>query len=317
MATIRIGISGWRYTPWRGVFYPPELPQKQELWYASRIFNAIEINGSFYSLQRPAYYRRWHDETPADFIFAVKAPRFITHMKRLRDIATPLANFFASGVFELEAKLGPVLWQLPPSFRYDADVIEPFLDQLPHSTAAALSLARHSDLRMKERMCLAIDADRVMRHCIEIRHESFANSRFIENLQARNIALVVAETAGRWPLLTDITADFMYLRLHGDQELYRSGYEAVAIARWAERIDAWHRGTEPPDESTLAAPADRGRNVERDIYCFFDNTDAKLRAPIDAQTLMRKLGMNSSQVPEPKTYAPRKKRSSKQLQFLE
>ncbi|HWK51530.1 MAG TPA: DUF72 domain-containing protein, partial [Steroidobacter sp.] len=124
MPKIRIGVSGWRYAPWRGVFYPPGLPQRLELWHASRVLPTIEINGSFYSLQRPEYYRRWHEETPSGFMFAVKGPRFITHMKRLREIETPLANFFASGVFELREKFGPILWQFPPNFRYDHDKVE-------------------------------------------------------------------------------------------------------------------------------------------------------------------------------------------------
>jgi len=276
MAEIRIGVSGWRYTPWRGVFYPRELPQRLELAYAARKFPTLEINGSFYSLQRPEYYREWHDATPADFVFALKGSRFITHMKKLRDIDVPLANYFASGVFELREKLGPILWQFPPNFRYERERMARFFDLLPHDTHAALRLARKRDARMKGRARLAVDARRPLRHAVEIRHESFLDASFVELLREHNIALVIAETAQRWPMPQDITADFVYLRLHGDKELYRSGYSDRALDRWAERIKTWHRA----------------RSVRpRDVYCYFDNTDVKLRAPVDARTLMRKLGI--------------------------
>jgi uncharacterized protein YecE (DUF72 family) len=287
--TVRVGISGWRYGPWRGAFYPEGLPQRLELWYASRILSTIEINGSFYSLQRPEYYQQWHDETPEDFVFAVKGPRFITHMKRLREIETPLANFFASGVFNLRAKLGPVLWQFPPHFRYDHDKLSAFFDLLPRDTEAALQLARRRDYRLKGRARLAIDASRPMRHAIEVRHRSFVSPDFVALLRARHIGLVVAETAKRWPMMHDVTADFVYMRLHGDKVLYQSGYDDKALERWAARIEAWRAGKEPADAervSETAAPPATGR----DVYCYFDNTDVKLRAPVDAQSLMRKLG---------------------------
>jgi uncharacterized protein YecE (DUF72 family) len=288
MARIRIGISGWRYTPWRGVFYPQDLPQRLELHYASRILPTIEINGSFYSLQYPQSYRQWRDETPADFVFAVKGGRFITHMKKLKDIEAPLANFFASGVFNLERKLGPILWQFPPNFRYDRPRLQKFFELLPHDTESALKLARRRDSRMKGRSRLAIDARRRIRHAMEIRHESFCDPSFIELLREHNIGLVIAETAKRWPMMHDITADFVYMRLHGDKELYKSGYSDRALNRWAERIAAWHQGGEPKDAqkvSTGKPPTSK----PRDIYCYFDNTDVKLRAPVDAQSLMRKL----------------------------
>jgi uncharacterized protein YecE (DUF72 family) len=275
MARVRIGVSGWRYTPWRGVFYPRDLPQRLELQYASHIFPTLEINGSFYSLQRPEYYQQWHDATPDDFVFALKGSRYITHMKKLRDIEAPLANYFASGVFNLRAKLGPILWQFPPSFRYDRERMARFFDLLPHDMNAALRLARKRDARMKGRARLAIDEQRPLRHAVEIRHESFLDASFVDLLRERNVALVIAETAKRWPMMLDITADFVYMRLHGDKELYKSGYSNKALDRWAERVKAWHRGSGKP----------------RDIYCYFDNTDVKLRAPVDAQTLMRKLGL--------------------------
>jgi uncharacterized protein YecE (DUF72 family) len=291
MASIRIGISGWRYTPWRGVFYPQDLPQRAELHYASRILSTIEINGSFYSLQRPESYARWFADTPDDFMFTVKGPRYITHMRRLREVEEPLANFLASGLFNLGAKLGPILWQFPPNFKYECARMQAFLALLPQDTDAARAIARkRSTAFMKGRTRLATGASRALRHAIEIRHESFLEASFVDLLRAHNVALVIAETARRWPMAQDITADFVYMRLHGDQQLYRSGYQDKALTRWARRIRAWHRGAEPADAHRIVdqkAP----RAKARDVYCFFDNTDVKLRAPRDAQTLMKKLGV--------------------------
>ena len=277
MAVIRIGVSGWRYGPWRGRFYPRGLPQRAELAYAARRFSAIELNGSFYSLQRPQSYALWYRDTPAGFVFAVKGGRYITHMLKLRRIEQPLANFFASGVFNLREKLGPILWQFPVSFRYEQARarLEPFLELLPKTTLAALTLARKRSRRMQGRVRLAIDRVRPLRHAIEVRHESFRDPSFLELLRAHGAALVITEGAGRWPLPTAITADFVYLRLHGDKDLYRSGYSDRALERWAERIRTWH--------------LDRANGGPRDVYCFFDNTDDKLRAPRDAQTLAHEL----------------------------
>ncbi|HEY0943115.1 MAG TPA: DUF72 domain-containing protein [Steroidobacter sp.] len=287
-ARIRIGISGWRYKPWRGVFYPNDLPQRLELHYASRVLHTIEINGSFYSLQYPASYQRWHDDTPEDFVFAVKGPRFITHMKKLRDVAVPLANFFASGVFNLRRKLGPILWQFPPNFRYDPARLAKFFDLLPRDTEAALKLARRRDARMKGRSKLSIDERLPLRHAIEIRHESFCHPSFIDLLRKYNIALVIAESAQRYPMMHDITADFVYIRLHGDKTLYQSGYGDQALEKWARRIKAWQRGGEPRDAEKISKRKPP-TSKPRDVYCYFDNTDVKLRAPVDARTLIRKL----------------------------
>jgi uncharacterized protein YecE (DUF72 family) len=291
---IRIGVSGWRYAPWRGVFYPRDLPQRLELRYAATIFPTIEINGSFYSLQRPESWLQWYAETPEPFVFAVKGPRFITHMLKLRGVEQALANFLASGVLALKEKLGPILWQFPPTLRFDPGRLEAFLALLPPDTSAALKLARRRHSRMHGRSHLAIDKRRPLRHAMEIRHESFIDERFIVMLRAHNVALVIAETARKWPMPRDVSADFMYLRLHGDRELYRSGYGGTAISRWADRITAWRAGAEPTElprgAVRIAAPMPR-RPTGRDVYCYFDNTDVKLRAPVDAQTLMRKLGV--------------------------
>ena len=289
MSTIRIGISGWRYEPWRGVFYPTALAQRRELEFASRAFPTIEINGSFYSLQHPASYESWYRETPPGFIFAIKGGRYITHLLRLRNADRALANFFASGIFNLREKIGPFLWQFPPQFRYDEERFETFFRMLPRNLGDALCLARRRDARMKGRCRLAIHDKLRLRHAVEIRHESFVDERFVAQLRRHEIALVVADTAGKWPYFEDVTADFMYLRLHGDAELYVSGYTDAALERWAERIRAWAAGGEPNDARRISVqPASKRRS--RDIYCYFDN-DVKVRAPVDAHTLMRKLGL--------------------------
>lgn len=290
MAAIRIGISGWRYAPWRGPFYPRDLPHRAELEFASSRFATIEINGSFYSLQRPESYARWYAQTPSGFVFSVKGPRYITHMRKLREIEQPLANFFASGVFELREKLGPILWQFPPSFAYDHGRMERFFRLLPRDTESARALARKRSAWMKGRVRLAIDAKRPLRHAIEVRHESFLDQSFVALLREQRIALVIAETARRWPMAQDVTADFVYMRLHGDKELYRSGYSDRALERWAGRIRAWHEGSQPAGAQTIS-PGDPPSAEPRDVYCYFDNTDVKLRAPADAASLMRKLGL--------------------------
>ena len=292
MGKVRIGISGWRYAPWRGVFYPGDLPQRRELEYASRALPTIEINGSFYSLQRPEFYAEWHDETPDDFVFSVKGGRYITHIRRLRDIAVPLANFFASGVLNLREKLGPVLWQFPPNFAWDPERFSAFFGLLPKDTASALALARRRDARMHGRSRLAIDRNRRLRHAVEIRHESFRNEAFVALLRKHSIALVVADTAGKWPHVEDVTSDFLYVRLHGEEELYASGYTEEALDRWAARIRAWSNGSEAPDARLISRKRCPARS-SRDVYCYFDN-DIKVKAPFDAQRLMQKLGLRAT-----------------------
>ncbi len=285
---IRIGVSGWRYEPWRGHFYPEGLRQADELSYAAGQLPTIELNGSFYSLQTPESYRAWYAATPPGFVFSVKAPRYLTHILKLREADKALANFFASGVFELKEKFGPLLWQLPPWFKFDEGVIEAFLDALPRDTAEALSIARKRDGRMTGRARLAIDAIRPLRHALEVRNASFVTPRFIELLRLYEVALVVADTGGRWPELQDVTADFVYLRLHGATELYKSRYSAPALRRWAARLDAWARGDEPRDGTRVLGDAPvRG---QRDVYCYFDNTD-KLHAPDNARQLLGRLGV--------------------------
>ncbi|NII12232.1 DUF72 domain-containing protein [Oleiagrimonas sp. C23AA] len=287
MARIRIGISGWRYQPWRGVFYPDDLPQRRELAYASRQFACIELNGSFYSLQTPDRYRDWYRSTPSGFVFAVKGPRYITHIRRLREVRTALANFFASGVLALEEKLGPMLWQLPPSLRYDEDLLEAFLKLLPKDTDAAGALAAGHDDHLKTRGLLHSRQRHRLRHALEVRHDSFCDARLIRQLRRHGVALVVADSDGRWPVMHDVTAGFMYLRLHGQGELYAGGYDDQALDAWAKRLRAWHRAGQPQDAQLISDAAPPARQA-RDIYLFFDN-DQKVRAPHDARALMQRL----------------------------
>jgi uncharacterized protein YecE (DUF72 family) len=281
--TVRIGISGWTYAPWRGVFYPKGLPQKRELEYATSQFNSLEINGTFYGMQRPAAFADWADRAPDGFVFAVKAPRFITHIRRLREAETPLANFIASGLLRLGPKLGPILWQFPPYFRFDPERIEAFLKLLPHDTAAAARYGRKHDNRLKAPAWLKVDTERPMRHALEIRNETFRTRAFIDLLRKYDVALVCADTV-EWPRLMDLTSDFVYCRLHGSEELYASGYDDRSLDQWATRVATWARGGEPEDAERVDG---KGRRRRRDVFVYFDN-DAKVRAPVDAKALTQR-----------------------------
>jgi uncharacterized protein YecE (DUF72 family) len=281
-----VGISGWTYAGWRGVFYPEKLPHKRELEHASRKMASIEINGSFYSLQRPTSYRRWYEETPPGFVFAVKGSRFITHMKKLRDVETPLANFFASGVLRLAEKLGPILWQFPERMPADLERFERFLELLPKTSVQAAALAERHDERLAGRAWPEADADTPLRHAFEIRHPGLLGPEFVELLRRHNAALVFADTAGRWPYAEDVTADFVYVRLHGAEELYASGYTDAQLDWWAARIREWRRGCEPADRSCVSPGT--ARRTARDVFVYFDN-DAKVHAPFDAMRLAERL----------------------------
>lgn len=267
MSRVRVGISGWSYAPWRGVFYPPGLRQASELAHASRAFSSIEINGSFYSLMRPNSYRTWREATPSGFVFALKGSRYITHMKRLRDARQGLSNFFASGVLALGEKLGPFLWQLPPSLRFDPDVIRQFLELLPKTAREIESLARGHDARLSGRSLVqaGLHIGRV-RHALEVRHPSFVDPRYVDLLREHGVASCVADSAGKYPLIDEPTADFSYVRLHGAERLYVSGYDTRALRAWARRV--------------------RGYAQRGDVYVYFDN-DVKVRAPFDAENLER------------------------------
>jgi uncharacterized protein YecE (DUF72 family) len=283
---VRIGISGWTYRPWRGVFYPKGLPQKRELAFAAQSFPTVEINGTFYGTQRPESYARWSDETPEDFVFAIKGPRYITHLRRLREVEAPLANFLASGPLRLGPKLGPILWQFPPSFRFDPERIEAFFKLLPKDTTAAAEIARRHDERYAGRVWTKTDRKRPMRHAMEIRHDSFLDPAFIRLLRRYKIALVCADTVD-WPRRMDLTADFVYCRLHGSEVLYVSGYDDAALDSWADRVAAWAAGHEPKDaERVIDKPGPK--RASRDVFVYFDN-DAKVRAPADAKGLIRRV----------------------------
>ncbi len=276
MATVRVGISGWRYPRWRGDFYPSGLVQRRELAYVAERMPTVELNGSFYSLQRPASYRRWRDETPDGFVFAVKGSRYVSHMLRLRGAETALANFFASGVLALGPKLGPVLWQLPERLAFEPEVLEAFVAGLPRTTGEALELARRHDARVDGRSWLEIEADRPIRYAFEPRSASFESPDAAAILRAHDVSLVVADTAGRFPAFGEQTASFTYVRLHGAEDLYASGYTSTQLDAWAGRIRGWAEGD----------PA-------RDVYVYFDN-DARGFAPHDALALGERVRQDPS-----------------------
>jgi uncharacterized protein YecE (DUF72 family) len=272
--SIRIGISGWTYPPWRGTFYPKGLPQRRELGYVAERMNSVEINGSFYSLQRPSSYAAWAAAVTDDYVFAVKGGRFITHMKKLAGVAGALANFFASGVLALDQKLGPLLWQLPPNLGFDAGRMEAFFALLPRTLGQAAMLARNHDAKITEDRALVATShpEHPIRHAVEVRHESFRSAACYELLRRNDIALVVADNPGKWPIIEEHTSSLMYVRLHGHEELYASGYSDEALDDWAGKIKAW---------------ADSGQ----DVFVYCDN-DAKVRAPYDAMGLMQRLGLS-------------------------
>jgi uncharacterized protein YecE (DUF72 family) len=265
MGSVRVGISGWSYAGWRGDFYPAGLPHRAELAYAAERMTAIELNGSFYSLHRPTSYAGWRAQTPPDFVFAVKGGRFITHLKRLVGVETALANFFASGVLGLGPKLGPLLWQLPENLRFDPDKLDAFFSLLPRTTAQAAELAAKHDAKVPDAL-VTTEEDRPLRHALEFRSATFCVPECFELLRRHAVACVVADTAGRWPRAEQVTSDLVYVRLHGDQELYASGYDEATLRDWAGKCRGW---------------AKQGL----DVFVFFDN-DAKGYAPHDAMALL-------------------------------
>ncbi|MGA8245372.1 MAG: DUF72 domain-containing protein [Nocardioides sp.] len=270
MGVVRVGISGWRYPGWRGDFYPAGLAQRRELAYAAERLSSIEINGSFYSLQRPSSYAAWRAQTPDDFVFAVKGGRFVTHMKRMVGVEVALANFFASGLLALGPKLGPILWQLPETLTFDATVLDDFLGRLPRSTVAMAEQATgHDPNRSGDRVLTTVEAELPVHHALEFRSATFAVPEALAVLRAHDVACVLADTAGRWPRVDEDTGAIRYVRLHGDQELYASGYTDRALDRWAARCRTW------------AAAG-------KDVFVYFDN-DMKGYAPHDALALVDRL----------------------------
>ncbi|HEY4188067.1 MAG TPA: DUF72 domain-containing protein [Polyangia bacterium] len=264
---VRVGTSGWQYPRWRGDFYPGGLVQKDELRYLAGRMPSVEVNGTFYSLTRPATCLAWRQAVPDDFVFAVKGSRYITHMLKLRNFEAPLANFFASGILRLGKKLGPLLWQLSPQLPFDPERAQRFFAALPRDLASAARCARGHDQRTTGRAALrAPDGhDRPLRHALEIRHVSWLEERALALMRTFDVALVAADTAGKHPLSFERTASFAYARLHGSTALYASRYADEELATWARRIDGW-----------AAAGAD--------VYAYFDN-DAQGHAPHDALRL--------------------------------
>jgi uncharacterized protein YecE (DUF72 family) len=269
VAEVYVGVSGWRYAGWRGDFYPRGLPQRRELEYMASQMTSVEMNGSFYSLQRPSTYRRMAEQTPDGFPIAIKGGRFITHFKRLSGVETALANFFASGVLALGEQLGPVLWQLPADLPFDEQRLADFLSALPRSTAAAAEVAAgHDDKLSGDRVLLDTDVDQPVRHVLEPRHPSFGSDAAADLLREHDVGLVVSDSP-TWPCFERVTSDVMYVRLHGHTRLYTSGYAPASLDRWAERTRAW-----------LADG--------QDVFVYFDN-DARGRAPYDAVALLDRL----------------------------
>lgn len=283
---IRIGMSGWRYDDWRGTFYPEDLPQRRELEFASRALNSIELNGTFYSTQRPKNFQDWSKETPEDFVFSVKGSQFITHIRKLENVQGALANFLAQGMLCMGKKLGPILWQLPPQTSYDPDRVESFFKLLPHSHKQAAAYARQRDEWMASRSWLDVEEDRPLRHAVEIRHKSFAKPEYIDLLRKYGVALVVADSV-KWPVMMDTTADFVYCRLHGSEKVYPDGYTAEAIDTWARRMIAWSRGEEVTDGTRIHSEPGPKQDA-RDVFVYFDD-DNKVRAPFDAMSLSKRI----------------------------
>ena len=289
MSKAFIGLSGWNYPGWRGDFYPEGLRQKDELAYAASQFPTIEINGTFYSLKKPADFALWREVTPNDFVFAVKGGRFITHMKQLREPRVPLANFLAQGVLALEEKLGPMLWQFPERMRLDDARMrrfDEFLGLLPRDTEAAAALAREHGPQVKKGVVVETAKKRRLRHAVEVRHETFFVEPFMRLLRRHDVALVASD-AKEWRYAEDVTAGFVYVRLHGSERTYTSRYTDAQLDRLAAAIGVWTAGREPDDAIKATELVPRPRKG-RDVFVYFDN-DAKVHAPKDALRLMERV----------------------------
>ncbi|MBB5502350.1 DUF72 domain-containing protein [Paraburkholderia sp. MM5384-R2] len=261
-ARIRIGIGGWTYAPWRGPFYPEDLTQSRELEYASRHLTSIEINGTFYGLQKPASYEKWYQETPDDFVFSLKAPRYATNRKLLAEAGDTIERFFASGVLLLKQKLGPINWQFAPTKKFDADDFEAFLKLLPAS----------------------IEGQK-LRHAVEVRHESFRTPELIALARKYKVAVVLAADS-EYPQIADITAPFIYARIMGTSENQANGYSTKALDAWAERARQFAAGITPDDLETCAEPP--AKAATRDVYLYVIS-GFKERNPAAAMALLKKL----------------------------
>ena len=259
---IRVGIGGWVFEPWRGAFYPKGLPQARELEHASRKLTTIEIYATFYRTQKPESFRKWAAETPDDFVFSLKGPQFATNRRVLAEAGQSIERFFASGVLELKSKLGPVLWQMAPTKKFDAEDFAGFLALLPPR----------------------LDG-RSIRHVVEVRHESFLVPAFIELLRKFSVAVVVVES-DKHPLIADVTGDFVYARLQRTSEKEKTGYPPRALELWAERARGWAAGAAPDDLATITAPVPQ--QGKRDVFIYMIS-GAKVRAPAAAMALIERL----------------------------
>jgi uncharacterized protein YecE (DUF72 family) len=268
-----IGTSGYIYPRWRGQFYPADLPQRAWLTHASRHFNSIELNGTFYSLKSPEVYARWARETPDSFIFAIKGSRFITHNKKLARVDGALANFFASGILELGRKTGPFLWQLPATSPFDRDRVDAFLRLLPVDSSAASRLAAKHDPTIVPRATATSPTHVRYRHALEPRHPSYFTEECYALLRNHGVALVIADTGGKFPVAHELTAPFVYVRLHGSEALYASRYSDHELDHWADQLVRW---------------SDSSEGSPRDLYVYFDN-DAWGHAPFDAMRLAERM----------------------------
>ncbi|MFL9889945.1 DUF72 domain-containing protein [Paraburkholderia sp. RL17-383-BIF-A] len=259
---IRIGIGGWTYAPWRGTFYPDDLTQSRELEYASRNLTSIEINGTFYGLQKPASYEKWYQETPDDFVFSLKAPRYATNRKVLADAGETIERFFGSGVLLLKQKLGPINWQFAPTKKFDNEDFEAFLKLLPAS----------------------IEGQK-LRHAIEVRNDTFKTPEFVALARKHKVAIVLAGDS-EYPQIADITAPFVYARIMGTTDKQANGYSTKALEAWAERARQLAAGATPDDlETSAEAPAKTGA---RDVYLYVIS-GFKERNPAAAMALIKRL----------------------------
>jgi uncharacterized protein YecE (DUF72 family) len=261
--TIRIGVGGWTYEPWRGTFYPEGLPQKRELEYSSRRLTTIEVNGTFYGSQKPETFARWHDETPEDFVFSLKAPRFATNRRLLAGAGPTIERFLAGGVMELKDKLGPINWQLAPEKPFIPTDFEAFLRLLPKEVEG-----------------------RALRHVVEVRHQSFASKDFITLVREHDIAVVVAADSD-YPQIADPTGSFVYARIMGTRETEASGYSDAALDLWTLRAKAWACGALPGGLNYIESHAVVGK--PRDVYLYVISGH-KVRNPAAAISLIRRLG---------------------------
>jgi uncharacterized protein YecE (DUF72 family) len=260
--TIRIGIGGWTYAPWRGTFYPAKWPQKRELEYAASQLTAIEINGTYYSSFKPASFANWAAAVPDGFVFAVKASRYCTNRKVLADAGDSIERFVGQGIVELGDRLGPILWQFMATKAFDADDMAAFLKLLPD---------RHAGVPL--------------RHAVQVRHESFADPAFVAMARAANVAIVYADAAD-YPAIADVTADFVYARLEAAEEQNPAGYTDAALDGWAQAARVWQAGGQPDGLPCVADAAPP--KTKRETFVFFIN-GAKVRAPQGAMALIERL----------------------------